>query len=153
MSHDMWFPTMCYFDKCRLRWDCAASFKSFKLQMLFGQLLNTHIIFKRLAKALIRLRRLTWGFAGRTYHIVGNLMSRLIYVLDQDMRKPVFRVSEKVRFKPACSATDISLTIEISPVASLHMTRPKKRITKALIRLGSVPVFFTDLRRQVFFEA
>ena len=25
------------------------------------------------------MRRLIWGFAGRTYHIVGNLMSRLIY--------------------------------------------------------------------------
>ena len=29
-----------------------------------------------------RMRRLLWGFAGRTYHIVGNLMSRLkIFVL------------------------------------------------------------------------
>ena len=27
------------------------------------------------------MRRLIWGFAGRTYHIVGNLMSRLIYSL------------------------------------------------------------------------
>ena len=25
------------------------------------------------------MRRLIWGFAGRTYHIVGNLMHRLIY--------------------------------------------------------------------------
>ena len=25
----------------------------------------------------VRMRRLIWGFAGRTYHIVGNLMSRL----------------------------------------------------------------------------
>ena len=24
------------------------------------------------------MRRLIWGFAGRTYHIVGNLMSQLI---------------------------------------------------------------------------
>ena len=26
------------------------------------------------------MRRLIWGFAGRTYHIVGNLMHWLIYV-------------------------------------------------------------------------
>ena len=28
-----------------------------------------------------RMHRLIWGFAGRTYHIVGNLMPRLIYLL------------------------------------------------------------------------
>ena len=27
------------------------------------------------------MRRLIWGFAGRTHHIVGNLMLRLNYVL------------------------------------------------------------------------
>ena len=46
--------------------------------MLFSQL-NNHRIFKRVAKALISLHRLVWAFAGRTYHIVGNLMSRLIW--------------------------------------------------------------------------
>ena len=29
-----------------------------------------------------RMRRLVWGFAGRKYYIVGNLMSRLNYVYD-----------------------------------------------------------------------
>ena len=28
-----------------------------------------------------RMRRLVWDFVGRTYYIVGNLMSRLMYVL------------------------------------------------------------------------
>ena len=28
MSRDMWFPTMWYFDRCRFRWACAASFHS-----------------------------------------------------------------------------------------------------------------------------
>ena len=28
-----------------------------------------------------RMRRLVWAFTGRTYHIVGNLVSRLIFVL------------------------------------------------------------------------
>ena len=30
-----------------------------------------------------RMRRLIWAFTGRTYHIVGNLMSRLIIFLKQ----------------------------------------------------------------------
>ena len=50
--------------------------------MLFSQSLNTHRIFKRLAKALIRLRVCAgWSeplLVARTHHIVGNLMSRLI---------------------------------------------------------------------------
>ena len=50
------FPTMWYFDKCRLRRSCAASYWAKKLQMLFGQQLNSYQIFKYLAKALIRLR-------------------------------------------------------------------------------------------------
>ena len=48
--------------------------------MMLGQKLNTHRIYKWLLKALFRLPRLIWGFAGRTYHIVGNLMSLLNYV-------------------------------------------------------------------------
>ena len=45
--------------------------------------LKSHRIPKRLVKALIRLRVCAgWseGFAGRTYHIVAILMSRLNYV-------------------------------------------------------------------------
>ena len=48
--------------------------------MKFNQKLNTHIILKRLAKALIGLRVCAgWSepFAGGTYHVVGNLMSQL----------------------------------------------------------------------------
>ena len=55
--------------------------------MLFGQKLNSHRIFKRLAKALIRqtacMRRLVLAFAGCTYHIVGNLKWWLNYALDE----------------------------------------------------------------------
>ena len=50
-------------------------------------------------------------------------------------RKSVFGISEKVRFKPACSATESSYKYEISLVASLDMILSNKRITKALIRL------------------
>ena len=69
--------------------------------------------------------------------------------------KPVFGVSDKMRFKPACSATETSLKIEISLVASLDMVLSKQRSTKALIRLRgwagwSAPMLFANPRRQVF---
>ena len=69
--------------------------------------------------------------------------------------KPVFRVSNKVRFKPACSATETSYKIEISLVASYDMVHSKKRITKALIRLHgcagwSALLLFANSGRQVF---
>ena len=44
-------------------------------------------------------------------------------------------VSNKGRFKPACSATETSLKNEISLVASLDRILSKKRKTKVLIRL------------------
>ena len=40
--------------------------------------------------------------------------------------KPVFGVSDKARCKPASSATETNLKIEISHVASLHMILSKK---------------------------
>ena len=69
--------------------------------------------------------------------------------------KPVFGVSEKVVFKPACSATETSQKIKISLVASLDIILSDKPITKALIRLcrcagWSAPLLFANLRRQVF---
>ena len=64
-------------------------------------------------------------------------------------RKPVFRVSDNARFKPVSSATETSWKIKISHVAALHMILSKKRISKALIRLGgcagwSAPVLFAN---------
>ena len=47
---------MWHFDINRLRRACAASFYALKLQMMFSQQLTSQRIFKRLAKALIRLR-------------------------------------------------------------------------------------------------
>ena len=77
-----------------------------------------------------------------------------------DTLKYIFRVSDEVRFKPACSTTETSYKIEISLVASLDMTPSNKGITtkgitKALIRLGgcaswSVPLLFGNPRRQGF---
>ena len=49
--------------------------------------------------------------------------------------KPIFRVSDKVRFKPISSATETILKIEILLAASLDMILSNKQITRALIRL------------------
>ena len=52
------------------------------------------------------------------------------------IKKPVFGVSHKVRFKHACSATKTSKKIEILPITSLDMILSNyKRITNALIKL------------------
>ena len=70
--------------------------------------------------------------------------------------KPVFGVSDKVRFKPACSQLQrLARKIEILLVASLDMILSKKQITKALFRLRgcagwSAPVLFANPQRQVF---
>ena len=52
-----------------------------------------------------------------------------------DMTKPIFRVSDEVKQKPACSATETNTNNEISLVASFEMILSDKRITEALIRL------------------
>ena len=46
-----------------------------------------------------------------------------------DETKPDSGVSDKVRLKAVTSATETSLKIEISLVASLHMVRSKQQIT------------------------
>ena len=53
-----------------------------------------------------------------------SLSSKLFEMLYMgcDARKPVFGVSDKVTFKPACSASKTSYGTEISHVASLDMT-------------------------------
>ena len=66
-----------------------------------------------------------------------------------DTRKPVFRVSDKVRLKPVSSATETSDKIENLLVPILDMILSNKRITKRLIRLcgcagWSASMFFTN---------
>ena len=55
------------------------------------------------------MRRLIWGFAGRTYHIVGNLMSRLKYICWPG------RVAQSV----TCLATDACLTADPGVASSI----------------------------------
>ena len=70
-------------------------------------------------------------------------------------KKPVFGVSNKVGLKPVSSTTTIPWNIEILLEARLDMILSKKRITKALIRLGrcagwSAPLLFANPRKQFF---
>ena len=55
-----------------------------------------------------------------------NLIFIATYHLGHNATKPVFRVSDKMRFKPGCSATDTSKDSGILPVASTYMTLSKK---------------------------
>ena len=73
------------------------------------------------------------------------------------VRKPVFRVSDKVSSNqcPQLQRLARKLKIEISLVASLDMILSNKQITKALIRLcgcagWSAPLLFANSQIQVF---
>ena len=58
--------------------------------------------------------------------------------LSHIMRKPVFRVSNQVWLKPACSATEASKRHEIANIETRDITDiilSRQRATKALIRL------------------
>ena len=60
-------------------------------------------------------------------------------------RKPVFRIFNKVRFKPVCLVTETNKKIEISLVESLDIILSKKRIAKALIRVRGAQAAQADL--------
>ena len=68
-----------------------------------------------------------------------------------DTKNPVIVVSNKVRLKPVSSATEASLKIEISHVASLDMILSKKQITKALISLLGYTSIPTDWSAPLLF--
>ena len=86
MSHDTWFPTMWHFEKCRLR----RAFAAFCYWVLSLETSNDIWSVARQSWSIqvtskgtdqtARMYRLVWAFAGRTFLIVGNLMSRLKYV-------------------------------------------------------------------------
>ena len=63
------------------------------------------------------------------------------------MRKPVFGVSDKVRLKPACAATEARSKLEISDIETRGIILSRQRTTKVLIRLReragwSAPLLF-----------
>ena len=55
--------------------------------------------------------------------------------MNHDVKKPVM-VSDKATLKPVSSASETSLKIEISLVASLIYDMSQKQVTKALIKVG-----------------
>ena len=70
-------------------------------------------------------------------------------------RKPVFRVSDQVRLKLACSATEASMRLEILVTETWDITLSRQETTKALIRLRgcagwSAPLLFAYDIRHVF---
>ena len=77
LSRDMWFPTMWHFDKCNLLLSLETPNG---VQSVAQQSKNTQATSKG-SDQTARTRRLIWGFAGRTYHIVGNIMHWLILTL------------------------------------------------------------------------
>ena len=80
-----------------------------------SQKLNTHRIFKRLAKALIRLRICAgWSEAllvARPHcwksHVAAHFKVE-IWQIDLDAIKPASEISDKARLKPISSATETS---------------------------------------------
>ena len=82
--------------------------------MLFSQL-NNHRIFKR-------MHRLVWASAGRTYHIVGNLMSRLIWwpIWYSFIAHPVHR--ELLLF-PGLASTNVFRSHLMQTLEYIHCTK------------------------------
>ena len=107
-----------------------------------------------------RMPRLIWVFAGCTGHFVGFVLRRLklpyksyvlgpiglskqcwpeqsclvrVYTVCQMshvMRKPVFGVCDQVRLKPACLASETSLSLEILKIASRAIILSRQGTTK-----------------------
>ena len=70
-----------------------------------------------------------------------------------DTRKPVFRVSDKVRVKPAAQLHRVARKLKFPFVKSLDKVLSSKQISKALIRLHrcagwSEPVLFANPNAQ-----
>ena len=57
------------------------------------------------------------------------------YTWATSREKPVFRVCDQVRLKPAFSATETSYGLDISTIVSRGIILSRQRTTKALIRL------------------
>ena len=92
--------------------------------------------FEHKAKTLVRLG----GCPGWSESSLGAQVILLVLLCGGQYtslvtRKPVFRVCDQLRLKPACSATDTSLGLEISAIASRGIILSREQTTKALIIL------------------
>ena len=85
-----------------------------------------------------RMPRLIWVFAGRTCQFVCFVMRRRVnhdMCVNHATRKPVFGACDPLRLKPAYSAAETSLGLEISAIASIGIILSRQWTTKALILL------------------
>ena len=87
--------------------------------------------FEHIAKTLIRLG----GFPGWSESSLGAYVILLVLscggpYTSHVTRKPVFRVFDQLRLKPACSATETSLGLEISAIASRGIILSRQRKQK-----------------------
>ena len=77
------------------------------------------------------MRRLVWAFVGRTYHIVGSLMSRLIYANTCSEWIKYFVFFKKKHFSRIYRSLpnrDYSRKGEFHPIWNLHRVLPTHRI-------------------------
>ena len=76
-----------------------------------------------------------------------------LYNMSHITRKPVFRVSDQLRLKPACSATEYSYSLEILKSDRRGIILSRQRTTKVLIRLRkcagwSAPLLFAHAKNR-----
>ena len=92
-----------------------------------------------------RMHRLIWVFTGCTCHFAGFVMRQLKMLMVIRLCSLLYwasswenvssGVSDQVRLKPACSATEASMKFEILVTETIDITLSRQRTTKALIRL------------------
>ena len=90
----------------------------------------------------------------RIWRIIGDVTKsgwtkKRVHILGREARAHVLGVPDKVRFKPASSATENSKNIRISLETSLYMILSIQQIAQALIRLRefagwSAPLLFAN---------
>ena len=81
------------------------------------------------------MRRLIWGFAGRTYHIVGNLMHWLNYY-SMTLRPLTQHGLEFLSLKGGCTGSSKSTLVKIPHCWKSHVAVFFMRTAKTLIRLS-----------------
>ena len=104
---------------CLFSWLSPSSWQNVRLVFLqLGSILymNIHGYVSIRVKAILDLTSCCWQIYS-IYYIINAFIE---FYMGFDARKPVFRVSDKVRFKPVSSATETSLKIEIAPIICVH---------------------------------
>ena len=100
---------------------------------------------ERTAKTLIRLGWCPgWSDSSLGAQVILLVLSCSGSYMSHVTTKPVFRVGDELRLKPACSARKTSFGLEISAFASRGIVLSRQRTTKAVVILcgwACYPVF------------